>query len=141
MSLTINMRAAINSLNRLANHPLTAWLKTVAVRERAVVGRRIMVEKREPDGPRWAPWSDRTAEYRSQKGTAGLGILRDEGALLASLVYASDHDSVVIGTNIVYGKQLQEGGPGLPARPFLGWSNISIAKYEQEAARSLERIV
>lgn len=141
MGMTIRMTAALASLNRLANHPLTGWLKSVGVREQAKAGQRIMSRKKDPDQQPWAPWADSTKRHRVAKGTASRGLLHDEGLLLASLIHKADQDSVVIGTPINYGAYLQNGTPLMPAREFLGWDDVSLAKYELEAVRYLNRVI
>jgi phage gpG-like protein len=50
----------------------------------------------------------------------GDKIMRDTGTLFASLGRAFGKDYAIVGTNISYGKENQEGTNGKKARPFLG---------------------
>lgn len=84
---------------------------------------RIATEKRGPDGTPWPAWS---AGYASTRG-AHHSLLMNEGNLLDSIQNFSIGDEVRVGTPLVYGAILHEGGegvgkPNFPARPYLGIS-------------------
>lgn len=139
--LTIDITYALHALNRLTNHPLTTWMKTVAVREKTKVEERIRSVKKTPERQAWVPWTESTKKHRARKGTITRGLLYDEGLLLASLITHADDTHVVIGTPVEYAGYLQDGTPNMAARPYMGWDDVSLAKYEQEAARVLQGLV
>ncbi len=92
---------------------------------------RITESKLNPWGGAWESWSDSTRKYRERKGNAGLGLLFDEGDLLASIHFAVEGPSVAIGSDLDYARYIQEGTEDMPAREFLGWSPDMLPFYEQ----------
>lgn len=74
-----------------------------------------------PDGQAWAPL-DPKYQARKKKNTDKILVL--EGLLRDLLAYNASADGLEFGTNLVYGATHQFGRPeaGIPARPFLGFS-------------------
>ena len=78
-------------------------------------------DEEDPDGKKWKP-SVRAME-------TGDKTLSDTGRLQRSIDYAATSDTVMVGTNVVYGRIHQLGGKtgkghkvDMPARPYLGVS-------------------
>lgn len=78
-------------------------------------------DEEDPDGKKWKP-SIRAME-------TGDKTLSDTGRLQRSIDYAATSDTVMVGTNVVYGRIHQLGGKtgkghkvDMPARPYLGVS-------------------
>jgi phage virion morphogenesis protein len=74
-------------------------------------------DEADPWDKKWRPLAPSTVAARQRKakklgltGTGGLQILRDTGALLASLNMTSDKDSVTIGSPLEYAAIHQFGG-------------------------------
>ena len=95
---------------------------------------RIQQSKINPWGGDWAPWAASTADYRTNKGNAGQGLLWDDGDLLESIrfsVDAMEHVGWVdIGSDLDYAAYLQNGTEDMPAREFLGWNDAALPFYE-----------
>ena len=91
--------------------------------------RRILDEKRAPDGRRWAPWSERYARTRGPQHSLLRG---NTGYLADSLDHQVDGDTVIVGSNLVYAASHQFGDEDrrIPARPF-----ISDSAFEDETER------
>lgn len=141
MTLTVNFNTTFSTLNRLATDPLAPWLKYVAISEKKKVEERIKSTKVDPDGHAWEPWAPSTEAYRRKHGTEESGLLLDSGALLASFVAKSNTNSATISSEgIPYAGWLQHGTNHMPARPYLGWSTVSLATLELEAAVFLAKI-
>jgi phage virion morphogenesis protein len=97
------------------------------------VRRRIQDEKTDPEGGRWAPWSE--SYERTRHGNQSL--LQNEGDLLDSIQYLIRGDELEVGSNLVYAATHQFGDRRLafgrtpvtiPARPYLGLSNENEAE-------------
>ena len=119
-------------------HESAPFLEAVGDREVKLARERIRDTKLDPLGNAWAPWAPFTRSEREHKGNAGLGLLLDEGGLLLSLDKAIFGDSVEIGSNLDYAKDLQEGTDKMPAREFLGWAPWSGPIYENLYKRYIE---
>ena len=87
-----------------------------------------------PEGEPWAPLSER---YRARKPRNRDKILVLDDVLASTLRYQAEADSLLFGTDRVYGATHQFGREeaGIPARPFLGLSS----RDEDEAARLILR--
>jgi phage virion morphogenesis protein len=71
---------------------------------------------RAPDGAPWLPLKHRQGQP-----------LRDTGRLQRSITWKSNHDTAVIGTNVIYARAHNHGIPGkLPQRQFLGISSKQV---------------
>ena len=92
---------------------------------------RIQQTKVNPWGGDWSPWAEFTRLEREKKGNTGQGLLWDSGDLLDSIHFAITGDSLDIGSNMDYARDLQEGTDIMPSRPFLGWADYSLPFYEQ----------
>lgn len=89
--------------------------------------RRIMSEKREPDGTPWVAWSD-AYERSKRPGT----MLKQSGALHRSIQSIVGSDSIEIGSDNIkaavhqFGHTVRSGafaGSYIPARRYLGFSD------------------
>ena len=122
VTLEIRDQAVVAALDKLAQADLEPLLEVL--REHLlVIHDDHWTEQQAPDGTPWAPLSPKYAA-RKAKARPGRGILiYDE--LLRLLASSIEGDTVVIGTNRVYGATQQFGDPyrNIPARPFLGVSD------------------
>ena len=140
MTISISVDSALATLNRLADHPLSNWLASVAVTEKSKAVARIQDTKKDPEGNAWAPWRPSTEYYRFRKGNTGRGLLWDEGTLLASFVSGSTNSTAFVGTPVEYAEYLQDGTFKMVSREFLGWNKDTLALMELDAAIALARI-
>ncbi len=140
MTLTVNLGSALATLNRLANHPLSAWMTRAAAAQKEAARVRIIATKKDPDGKAWAPWQPSTEYQRLRKGSANRGILHDEGTLLASLVANSTPNSFSVTASAEAAHPLQFGRPNMAGRAFLGFGPVSLAQLELDAAIELAKI-
>lgn len=113
-------------IDRMLQLDKRGLLDAVGAEVESQTRRRIASEKTGPDGKPWAAWSAAYAKTRH----GGQSLLQSEGHLLDSITYvvAIDGSSVDVGSNMVYAAIQNFGGakvgkPGLPARPFLGFSD------------------
>jgi phage gpG-like protein len=127
--LTINLTEALAELNLLAQINMGPWLAEVGAHELKTIQQRIENTKASPDYIHWAAWSPRRFREREAKGNIGQGLLWDTGNLLGSLRFESSPTELVIGTDVAYAKELQEGRDNpsmMPGRPFVGWTDDAI---------------
>ncbi len=109
---------AVSALGRLQKHrALSALGNEVETQTK----RRIQVEKTDPGGKAWQPWS---AKHRA-KSAPGASILQQRGDLLNSIGFSVSARAVFVGTNSVYAATHQFGDKSrnIPARAFLGVSD------------------
>lgn len=95
----------------------------------------------DPQGHRWEPLSERYQQQKEKK-RPGKGILvYDE--ILKNLASEVTDDQVIIGTNRIYGATHQFGDEtrGIPARPFLGFSEEDIEEASEILGEHLTRIL
>lgn len=95
--------------------------------------RRIADEKQAPDGSAWPAWSEDYARTRH----AGQSLLRADGGLLDSLLWAVSPDRVEAGSNLVYAAAQQFGLPerSVPGRAYLGVSDADAEALLEIAMR------
>lgn len=138
--ITIDSVRALAELDAMLMrmHKSGPFLEAIGEREVEAVQHRILDTKTDPLGNAWAPWAPFTRSERTHKGNADLGLLLDEGDLLLSIDKAVMGESVEIGSNLDYAKDLQEGTGRMPAREFLGWSPESVPVYENLYKRYIE---
>jgi len=88
--------------------------------------RRLRITKESPDGVKWQGWAPSTEIGRIRKGNASQGLLYDTKTMhdLFVLTHSNSHMSLRAGVD--YGKFLQTGTTEMPARPFMGWSEVSL---------------
>jgi len=130
-------------IDRLANPELDQLGEQLGSLVESQTRRRLSADKEAPDGTPWAPWSDDYAA--SRKG--GKSLLEGEGDLLDSITYEVDRGQVSVGSNLVYAAIHQHGGTpdmapgpaGVPARPYLGFSDNDLAEIQAEADAWLDR--
>ncbi|MHB1273624.1 MAG: phage virion morphogenesis protein [Rhodanobacter sp.] len=92
-----------------------------------------------PDGAPWSPLSPRYAR-RKDKLRPGLPLLKFDNHMLGDqLVWQVEGDSVLIGTNAPYGARQQFGGGGIPARPWLGLSDLDEEQIAQRMIAFLQK--
>lgn len=94
------------------------------------VQKRILYEKRGPDGVAWKSWSPLTLVDRKRRGTASRGLLFDSGSLLGSIGAKSTLFKAEVSTKLNYARPLQEGTKRMPARPFMGWDEETVRGVE-----------
>lgn len=96
----------------------------------------------EPDG---APFEPLHPDYvnskrkRESRGADKILILDD--FLHGDLAYQVVANGLALGTNVVYGATHQFGRGGIPARPFLGFSDADIDEIELIAGDFLAEIL
>lgn len=141
MTMTIDLRAALEGLNRLAMLNMSPWMATVGQKAQASVQQRIRNSKIDPDNSAWSPWRPSTEKHRVKKGNAGQGLLWDDGTLLNSISFAPDRDGVSLGTGVGYAGYLQDGTEHMAARPFFGWSDAEVSALEFSAIPFIEAML
>lgn len=85
--------------------------------------RRIMEDKRGPDGAAWAPWSE---VYDDTRDHGRHSLLVEDGDLHDSVQSYTTGTEVRVGSPLVYAAVHQLGSEddgGIPARPYLGISD------------------
>lgn len=109
-------------LDRMAAMELDELMDIVGAEVENQTRRRIESEKTDPEGNEWEDWSPAYGKTRH----SGHSLLEGEGSLLDSMTYELNQDSVVVGTNLIYGAIHQFGGEevgiDIPAREYLGLS-------------------
>jgi phage virion morphogenesis protein len=80
-----------------------------------------------PEGEQWTPLSPR---YRARKKRNKARILVLNDVLAGTLHYQATAESLMFGTDRIYGATHQFGreGAGIPPRPFLGISDADAAE-------------
>lgn len=141
MSLTVDFAAAVEGLSQIAARTanMTPFMTILGEYESDQAKVRIATLKTTPEFSPWAPWSLRTLYERMAKGNEELGLLYDTGALLESIHSVPRIDGFEVGTGLDYGRELQEGRPGMPPRPFLGWSPEEADMAEKLALLFIEK--
>lgn len=130
-------------IDRLANPELDQLGEQLGSLVESQTRRRLSSDKEAPDGTPWAPWSDDYAA--SRKG--GKSPLEGEGDLIDSITFEVQRGQVLVGSNLVYAAIHQHGGTpdmapgpaGVPARPYLGFSDNDLADIQAEADAWLDR--
>jgi phage gpG-like protein len=138
--ITIDTSQALAEIDAMLMraHESAPFLEMVGEREVKAAQHRIRDTKLDPLGEAWAPWAPFTRSDRMHKGNTELGLLFDEGDLLLSIDKAIFGDTVEIGSNLDYAKDLQDGTDHMPAREFLGWSPDVLPIYENLYQRYIE---
>jgi phage gpG-like protein len=104
----------------------------------------------ENEAGQFVPWAPRKAQPRGRRGPRGGGgagirgraVLVQTGRLRRSpRIVSTTGSSVTIGTDVPYGQPLQEGGPHLPARPFLTFGPTSRQLVIRKAAAELSKLL
>ncbi|TBW58553.1 phage virion morphogenesis protein [Marinobacter halodurans] len=130
-------------IGRLANPDRRALGEQLGSLVESQTRRRISEDQESPDGVPWAPW---TAAYAKRRH-GGHSLLQGEGNLMDSIGFDVQDDHVEVGSNLIYARIHQEGGEpdmapgpaGIPARPYLGFSQDNLAEIEAVADRWLDR--
>ena len=65
-------------------------------------------------------------------------ILMDSGRLANSITFDADNKQVEIGTNLVYAATHQFGRGKIPARPFLGFQETDVERFQEMIAEWIE---
>lgn len=128
------MLADLGLMLERASNPLPV-LTRIGASEVENVRARIKQSKLSPWGDNWAPWATSTAKERARKGNAEQGLLWDTGDLLDSInavanIYGPGHGTLDVGSDLDYAGYLQDGTEKMPARPYLGWNEATLAFYE-----------
>lgn len=97
--------------------------------------RRIVKTKESPDKVKWKGWAPGTIKARWNKGNIGQGLLYDTKTMhdLFVLTHSNNHMSLKPGVN--YAEFLQFGTNNMSARPFMGWSEVSLEFIERAFKR------
>lgn len=137
--LTVKLNAeARRSLERLSK---LARIRSAPILE--VLGAKMLEQSRArlesgkgPDGDVWEPWSP--AYAASGKGRKPL---EKTGNLLSSLVAEQSSDAVSLGSNVLYAAVHLHGSDaqGIPARPYLGFSDDDLDELGQMTLEYLVR--
>ncbi len=81
-----------------------------------------------PDGSKWKPLSPARVKQRLKKHKSGkMKILQDVGELRRSITYEAGKNYVRVGSNLKYAATHQFGRGNIPARPYLGVTQIEKA--------------
>ncbi|UWQ00850.1 phage virion morphogenesis protein [Aliiroseovarius crassostreae] len=95
-----------------------------------------------PDGSEWPAWSE---AYDDTRNHGVHSLLVEEGDLRDSIASYSTGDEVMIGTNLVYAAHHQIGGEevgsGVPARPYLGASELDKQDLRDLVTSRLEDLL
>lgn len=140
---TTGFEAALNAIDALGGFHLVELADEIGGIIETSTKRRISDERTGPDGEPWAAWSeayDETRDHSCHSLLVGEGDLRDS---IQSYSSAAD---VTVGTNLVYGAIHQFGGeevgkPGLPARPYLGLSDLDQQDIRDLVTGRLEDLI
>lgn len=154
-------------LDRLMRFDRRELLQGIAAIGESQTKRRISDEKEAPDGTPWPAWSDSYAAQRP----AGKSLLEASGGLYDSITGEADDNAAFWGSNKEYARIHQEGGktsahtirasdakalnipgvgfrrsvkhPGsvIPARAFLGLSEINREEIEAEVYEFFEDLL
>lgn len=127
--------AALNQFAALDRRKLLDDLGAALVSQ---TQRRIIEDRKSPNGVPWPRWSKRYEKTRhgNQK------MLFASGHLVASLTHNVIGDGQVeVGSNLIYAATHQFGDPKrkIPARPYLGISDKDGAQLEQICADFISR--
>ena len=95
--------------------------------------RRILHDKKAPDGSAWEPLSDDYAKAKASKKGSAVGMLEYDGALRDSITHLVRGDETEVGSNMAYAaaQQLGFSKNNLPARPYLGLSADDGTEVEE----------
>ena len=97
-----------------------------------------------PDGRPWAKWSPQYRGRMEKRGKGSNKILQDSGEL-RKITYQAFKDHVIVGTNKEYAAAHQFGirantrWGGLPARPFLGFTEQDKVKAREILMRHIKK--
>jgi len=112
-------------LDRLADMPIDNLMDNIGSEIKDQTVRRIESEKTDPEGNDWEDWSPKYAATRH--GNQSLLIGGGPDYLLTTITWNANSESVIVGTNLIYGAIHQFGGEEvdipIPARPYLGLSD------------------
>jgi len=105
--------------------------------------RRISEEQQAPDGEPWQAWTSGHAATRH----GGQSLLQGDGNLVDSLASDVAGDEVTTGSILIYAAIHQFGGTpdmaagpaGIPARPYLGFSQDNLDEIEATVDQVLDR--
>jgi len=127
LKITVNDLISKGLNQRLAKQKnLRPVFKKIGQFEMRQTRRRIRITKESPDGKKWQRWAASTEMARLRKGNAPQGLLYDTTELHDFITIKYDNDEVRIRSLADYSKFLQSGTIKMPARPFMGWSEVSL---------------
>jgi phage virion morphogenesis protein len=156
-----------DQLDRLMRFDRRELLQGLAAIGESQTKRRISDEKEAPDGTPWPAWSDSYAAQRP----AGKSLLENSGELYDSVTGEADENAATWGSNKEYARIHQDGGktsahtiraseakalqipgvgfrkavkhPGsvIPARPYLGLSDVNRDEIEAEVRAFFEDLL
>ena len=121
----LGLPEASRAVGRLAAFDLEDLAYDIGAILESGARRRIMEDKRAPDGAAWAPWSEAYDETRDH---GRHSLLVEDGDLHDSVQNYTTGAEVRVGSPLVYaaihqlGGDTAQGHPPIPARPYLGVS-------------------
>jgi phage virion morphogenesis protein len=142
---------AVKALDRFADNVAARKAALEGLGALAESGAKARIERGGPSpaGQAWAAWSPNYAKTRKSgvKGgvKTGHSLLRASSALLQSIQFEAFTDRVETGSNLVYAAVHQGGsekssgrGSGIPARPYLGFSDAEIKEAHEILSQWIE---
>lgn len=101
---------------------------------------RCFRDQQSPSGVAWKPLSQRTINMRRKgpKKSRSIQILRDTGTLMNSIGFRAGNGWCECGTNVEYARKHQFG-IGVPARPFLGLSEVFLRRAMMLLSEGIKR--
>jgi len=127
LKITVNDLISKGLNQRLAKQKnLRPVFKKVGRFEQRQVRRRIRITKEDPNGKKWQRWSNATEAARLRKGNVPQGLLYDTKTLHDSITVLYSKHETRIRALTDYARFLQFGTTKMPARPFMGWSDVSL---------------
>jgi phage virion morphogenesis protein len=135
------LQTRIERLGQLDRHELLTHLGGLMESQ---TRKRISEQQQSPDGQPWQAW---TADYAATR-RGGQSFLQGDGTgLLDSLTSDVNGDEVTTGSNLDYAAIHQFGGTpdmapgpaGIPARPYLGFSQDNLDQIEATVDQFLDK--
>jgi phage virion morphogenesis protein len=125
-------QAALQRVSKFRRQVLLDQLATMMLEQNQ---KRLDQTKESPSGESWAPLSE---AYAARKG--GGETLEESDSLLDSLQAQSGSSGVTLGSNLIYAAVHLYGDEarGIPARPYLGFSDDDLVELGQVAEAFLK---
>ena len=135
-SVDLDLSVAAGALDRLSHDQLHGIVQAIGSLAEDQTKRRIADAKRGPGSEVWPDWS---ADYARTR-RAHHSLLVGEGHLLGSIASYVTGLEAAVGTNLVYGAVHQFGSAdgAIPARPYLGVSDVDAAEIRELLLTGLE---
>ena len=105
---------------------LSPVFKKIGQFEMRQTRRRIRITKESPDGKKWLKWKPSTEKHRIAKGNASQGLLFDTKSMHDFFLLSHSNTEMRLKAGVDYARFLQFGTTKMPARPFMGWNDVSV---------------